>query len=155
MKTLAQLVVVAALGYLFWVYGLPWVERQAGQARAPVGSPVRGAGGACVQMAARASHALHDRILDTSRGLLDDASWSRLVDEVGSELHQARSACSCRLESCARSREAIAALDALLSSARAAAGSRTSQSIPLDQSRRYERANQTLWEAYELAKEGR
>jgi hypothetical protein len=77
-----------------------------------------------------------------------------LVGEVESELYQARQACSCRLESCVAARGAIATLDAIFSSVRGG-GSRTSQSIPLEQGRRYEQANQALWDAYELAKDGR
>jgi hypothetical protein len=154
MKTFLQLIVVAALGYAFWVYGLPWVQRQTGQARPPTSSAARGPGGACVQLAARASEDLHDRMLDTSPALMDDASWSSLVDEVDSGLQQARLACACKLESCAAARPALAALDSIFASVRGGQA-RTSQSIPLEQGRRYESANQQLWEAYELARDGR
>lgn len=153
MKTLLQLLVLAALGYAFWVYGLPWVKRQAGQSRPPISSPAAGPGGTCVQMAARASEGLWDSVLDTNRALMDDAGWERVVAEVESTMFQARLSCDCRLESCATARNAIATLQDILSAAHGRF--RSSQSIPLEQGRRYEQANQQLWDAYELAREGR
>jgi len=154
MKTFLQLVVLAVLGYLFWVYGLPWVHRQVGQSRPPVGNPARGEGGNCVQMVARASEELHDNMLDTGRALMDDASWDSVAEQVDYELDEARSACTCKLESCALARAALSTLEAVFSSARTALV-RSSQSVPLELSRPYEQANQQLWDAYDLAREGK
>jgi hypothetical protein len=154
MKTLLQLVVLAVLGYLFWMYGLPWVNRQVGQSRAPVSSPARGPAGLCVQMAARASEELHDNMLETGRALMDDATWDSVSDQVASEMSQARMACTCKLESCALARTALSTLDGIFSSARGAL-LRSSQSVPLELSRPYEQANQQLWDAYDLAREGK
>src|SRR5688572_1910527 len=153
MKTFLQLLVVAALGYAFWIYGLPWVQRTVGQSRAPVSSPAPGAGGACVQMAARASESLHDDMMEEGRALREDAQWSRIAEGVESALIDAQEACKCKLESCDLARQALADLNAVFDTARSER--RTSQSIPFDQGRRYEQANQTLWEAYELAQDGK
>jgi hypothetical protein len=154
MKKYLQLLVLAALGYAFWVYGLPWVQRQVGQSRPPVSNPARGVGGACVQMAARASEELHDNVLETGRALMDDAAWENVTSELEWSMNQARQACACKLESCALTRQALSTLDSVFSSARGAL-LRSSQSIPLELSRPYEQANQQLWDAYDLAKEGK
>ena len=153
MKTLIQLAVLAALGYGLWAYGVPWVQRRVGQARPPVSSPARGAGGACVQTAARASEQLHDQLLDSARPLYDDADWRGVVDGVDSAMQQARVACDCRLESCALARRALSTLSAVLASAQGQF--RSSQSVPLELGRQYEQANQQLWDAYDLARDGR
>jgi len=153
MKTFFQLLVVAALGYAFWIYGLPWVQRTVGQARAPVSNPAPGPGGACVQLVARASESLHDDILDKGRTLEEDAEWSQIESVIDNELFQARGACQCKLESCVAAREAMEAVEAVFELARRHV--RTSQSVPFDQGRRYEQANQRLWEAYELARDGK
>ena len=153
MKTFLQLLVLVALGYAFWVYGLPWVQRTVGQARAPVLSPAPGPGGACVQTAAQASETLHDELMETSRTLVEDSEWDRIVSRVDDAMFQAREACKCNLESCGVARAALGELSAVFDSARAS--NRTSQSIPLDQGRLYEKANQGLWEAYDLAKAGK
>jgi hypothetical protein len=152
MKTFLQLLVLAAIGYAFWVYGLPWVQRTVGQARAPVSSPAPGAGGACVQAAARASEKLHDELMETARTLLEDSEWDRIVSGVDDAMFQARESCKCNLESCGVARSALAELSAVFDATRAS--NRTSQSIPLDQGRLYEKANQLLWDAYDLAKAG-
>jgi hypothetical protein len=154
MKTLLQLVVLAALGYAFWIWGLPWVNRTVGQSRPPVSSRARGPGGACVQTAARASEELHDTMLDTGRALMDDAAWDSVAKEVEWSMNEARQACDCKLESCALARQALSTLGSIFSSARSALR-RSSQSVPLELSRPYEQANQQLWEAYELARDGK
>jgi hypothetical protein len=153
MKTFIQLLVVAALGYAFWVYGLPWVQRTVGQSRAPVSNPAPGAGGTCVQAAARASEALFDDMLERGRTLEEDDEWERIASEVDNQFFQARGACRCNLESCAAAAEALSALNGIFEAARSQV--RTSQSVPFDQGRRYEQANQRLWEAYELARDGK
>jgi hypothetical protein len=153
MKTILKLLVLAALGYAFWIYGLPWVERTVGRSQSPVSSPAPGAGGECVQMAARASESLHDDLMEEARSLYEDAQWSQLVAGVENALFTARESCKCKLESCGLARDALADLSYVFDTARAS--DRTSQSIPLDQSRRLEKANQTLWEAYDLAKAGK
>jgi len=153
MKTVLQILVVVTLGYLFWVYGRPWIQREVGQSRAPTSNPAKGAGGACVQAAAEASEALHDDMLDAGRALLDDASWERITSKVDDEIQQARYACSCRLESCVTAREALSRLSSVFSSAKGQQSA--SQSIPLELGRSVEQANQLLWSAYDLAKDDR
>jgi hypothetical protein len=153
MKTLVQLVVVAALGYGLWAYGIPWIRREVGRTTPPVSSAVPGAGGACVQLAARASEALHDELLDSARPLMEDDQWEDAVRGVEATLFEASQGCGCALESCAKTRSALVALTSLLSSARGSF--RASQSVPLELSRAYEVANQELWEAYDLARDGK
>jgi len=153
MKTIVQILVVVALGYLFWVYGLPWVQRTVGSSRAPVSSPAPGEGGRCVQDAARASEALYDEMLEKGRTLEADDEWADIASRVDDRFQQARIACNCKLESCVATRESLVTLASLLEVSRNEI--RTSQSVPLDQGRHYEQANQRLWEAYDLARAGR
>ena len=152
-KTILQLLVVVVLGYAFWVWGLPWVQRAVGESRAPVSNPAPGAGGTCVQLAARASESLYDEMLEGGRTMEEDAEWSQIASGVDNVLFQARSACECKLESCAAAREVLSALTAVFDVARSQANA--SQSLPFDQGRRYEQANQRLWEAYDLARDGK
>jgi hypothetical protein len=154
MKTFFQLLVLAALGYGFWVYGLPWVQRTVGQSRAPVTKPAPGPGGACVQAAALASEKLHDDMLEGGRTLESDEEWRGISKGIADAMYAAREACNkCKLESCAAAREAISALGSVFDAARNQM--RTSTSTPLDLGRRYEQANQRLWEAYDLAGDGK
>jgi hypothetical protein len=151
MKTVLQILTVVTLGYLFWVFGLPWLQREVGRSGPPVGNPAKGKGGECVQAVAKASDRLHDDILEHGRMLEDDGEWNRVVEGVDDALHQARFSCDCRLQSCVASREALARLSSVFQATRDQI--RTSQSIPLDQARDYERANEMLWEAYDLARD--
>jgi hypothetical protein len=152
MKTLVQLLVLVGLGYGLWAYGIPWIQQQVGQSRPPVSTPARGAGGTCVQLAARASEDLYDRMLDSARPLAEEAEWQTIVDEVDTAMAEARLACGCKLRSCALAREALGLLGVVMSSARG--HFRSSQSVPLEMGRQYEQANQQLWDAYELAHSG-
>jgi hypothetical protein len=152
MKTFVQLLLLAGLGYALWAYGIPWIQRQVGQSRPPVSSPARGAGGTCVQLAARASEDLYVQMLDSARSLVDEGEWQGIVDEVDSEMVEARTACGCRLRSCALARQALDTLGHVMASARGQ--HRSSQSVPLELGRQYEQANQTLWDAYDLAHAG-
>lgn len=152
MKTFVQLLLLAGLGYALWAYGIPWIQRQVGQSQPPVSNPARGSGGTCVQLAARASEDLYVKMLDSARGLVDDGEWQGIVDEVDSALAEARTACGCKLRSCAAARESLAALGLVMSSARGRR--RSSQSVPLELGRQYEQANQKLWDAYDLAHAG-
>jgi hypothetical protein len=151
MKTVLQILFVVTVGYLFWVYGLPWIQREVGRSGAPVSNPAPGKGGACVQAVARASEHLHDDLLERGRMLEDDAEWNRVVEQVDDALHQARFDCDCRLQSCVQSREALSRLSSIFQATRDQI--RTSQSVPLEQGRAYERANEMLWEAYDLARQ--
>jgi hypothetical protein len=105
-----------------------------------------------VQLAARASESLHDRMLDSARPLLSDQEWEGVVDEVDSAMAEARAVCGCRLRSCALTRDALESLSLVMSSARGQF--RSSQSVPLELGRQYEQANQQLWDAYDLAQAG-
>jgi hypothetical protein len=153
MKTIVQISAAILLGYLFWAYGLPWIQRNVGQSRAPVSNPAEGRGGECVQAAAQASDRLYEDILAAGRELYDDADWGSRTAKVDDLLHQARFACSCRLQSCVAAREAISRLQSLFQEARVQP--RASQSVPLDQGRAYEQANELLWRAYDLARDGK
>jgi hypothetical protein len=151
MKTILQVLTVVTLGYLFWVYGLPWIQREVGRDRPPLSNPAQGRGGECVQMAARAAERLHDDILDRAHALEDDAQWNAAAEEVESAIQQARFACDCRLQSCIAAREALSSLTSIFVAARDEV--RSSQSMPLEYGRSYEQANEKLWRAYELARD--
>jgi hypothetical protein len=149
MKTVVQILALLLVGYVFWAYGLPWIQSEVGRDRPPVSNPARGRGGECVQMAARAAERLHDEILDRTRALSDDVQWRATAEEVEAAIQQARFACTCKLQSCVASRDALSNLTSIFVAARGDV--RSSQSIPLEYSRRYEKANEMLWRAYELA----
>ena len=151
MRTILQVLMVVTLGYLFWVYGLPWIQREVGRDRPPVSNPASGRGGECVQAAARAAERLHDDILDRSHALEDAAAWNATAEEVENAIQQARFACDCRLQSCIQAREAVSNLTSIFVAARDDV--RSSQSVPLEYGRSYEQVNEKLWRAYELARE--
>ncbi|HVR29354.1 MAG TPA: hypothetical protein VMS86_07435 [Thermoanaerobaculia bacterium] len=153
MKTLLQLAALVAIGYGLWAYGVPWIQQQVGRSAPPVTRPAPGAGGTCVQVAARAAEELHTRMLDSGRPLIEDRSWVDVTNEVGSALHQARVSCDCKLDSCAQARRALSTLGGVFASARGQF--RSSQSVPLELGRQYEQANQELWDAYDLARDGK
>jgi hypothetical protein len=151
MKTVVQVSALLVLGFLFWMYGMPWIQREVGRDGPPVSNPARGPGGECVQMAARAAERLHDDILDGARALQADDQWSAVTEEVENAIQSARFACTCKLQSCIASRDALSNLTSIFVAAREEV--RSSQSIPLEHARRYEKANEMLWRAYELARD--
>jgi hypothetical protein len=151
MKKILQVLAVVTAVYVFWVYGLPWLQSEVGRDRPPVMNPADGRGGECVQMAARAAERLHDEILERHHALEDDATWNALVEEVENAIQQGRFACDCRLQSCVASREALSSLTSIFVAARD--DIRSSQSVPLEYGRSYELANEKLWRAYELARD--
>jgi hypothetical protein len=151
MKTILQILMVVLLGYLFWAYGLPWIQREVGRDRPPLSNPARGRGGECVQLAARAAERLHDDILDRPHALEDGATRNATAEEVENAIQQARFACACKLQSCIAAREALSSLTSIFVAARDDV--RSSQSVPLEYGRSYEQANEKLWRAYELARD--
>jgi hypothetical protein len=142
---------VATLGYVFWVYGLPWIQREVGRDRPPVSNPAKGPGGQCVQLAARAGERLHDDVLDRPRALADDDQWQATTDEVYGAIQEARFACACRLQSCVAAREALSTFTSIFVAAREDV--RSSQSVPLEYGRRWQQGNDMLWRAYEAARD--
>ena len=151
MKVLLQLALILIVAYLAWTFGMPIVKSMVGQSRAPTSSPATGPGGRCVQDAAEASEMISDRLLNQVRSLTENEAWESMVQEVDFAVRDAADQCRCKLESCTAAREALVSLSEIIESGE----SRSSGSVPYQAGRKHERANQRLWEAYELAKKGR
>lgn len=151
MKVLLQLGVIIVIGYVGWVFGMPLVKGFVGESRGPTSSPASGPGGRCVQDAGRASDLVEDRLLTQVRSLTENRAWEDMVQEVEFAVLDAVDQCRCALESCGMAKEALASLSEIIASGE----SRTSGSAPYEASRKHQKANQRLWEAYELAKKGR
>lgn len=101
-------------------WGIPWYKDHFGggsRSTSPSSSSdgASGSGGAsCASSAERASLAWGAGIGRFVNPPYDQGAWSSFKSEIDGRLSEARSACSCSAESCAKAKEAVDMLDGLV-----------------------------------------
>lgn len=112
MDRLVKLVVVAAIVFVAWKYGVPWVKKLGD--RGAVESTADGGGSACVRSAERASEAWGSGLRQFVNPPYNMEAWSSFRGRVESGINAAEADCNCQVESCEQTRGAMHDLRALV-----------------------------------------
>ena len=112
MDRIIKLVLVAAIVFVAWKYVVPWVKQQGGPDDRTL---VAGGGASCVRSAERASEAWGSGLARFTNPPYDAGAWSSFRGSVESKINAAEADCDCRVESCAKAREAMRDLRSLVS----------------------------------------
>ncbi|HYI12639.1 MAG TPA: hypothetical protein VEK57_26545 [Thermoanaerobaculia bacterium] len=113
MDRIIKLVVVAAIVFGLWKYGLPWVKKLGGN-DTPKTTISRGGGGGCARSAERASETWGGGIRQFANPPADLNAWSNFRGNVESGINAAEADCGCQAESCRKALSAMRDLRALV-----------------------------------------
>ena len=148
MSRVVKIVVVIAVLYAAWKYGLPWLQRQQSG-----GSSTQTAQSGCPAAAARASEAWGSGLHSFVNPPYDLAAWSSFRDGVESKISSAESECSCGSASCDKAKAAMRDLRSLSSDLDSAI--RNGSPPPSDLAQRQEAIDKQIDEAANLTRAGK
>ena len=114
MGRIVTLAVLAALLYLGYTRGIPWIEARWESLEAR-GAAARGTGGddealLCLRLAERANGTFSSIMGRFARPPVDRGEWSTALVTVSAEVGSAESACACSAPGCEPAAEAMAEL---------------------------------------------
>jgi hypothetical protein len=107
---IVKLVVVIAIVFAIWKYGVPWIQRQGSGGKTTVASDDN----SCISSAQRASERWGSGLGRFVNPPYDLDAWSTFRGNVESSISAAESDCSCAAESCTKAREAMRELRSLV-----------------------------------------
>jgi hypothetical protein len=148
---LLKLLVVAAIIFGAWKYGLPWIKQQT--SHASEASAAGSAGSSCVTNAERASESWGSGIGRFVNPPYDLDAWSRFRADTEAKITTAESSCERAAESCQKARAAMHDLRSLVADLDSAFRNETS--VPGDVVRRQESIDNQLDSARALAQLGK
>ncbi len=146
---LLKWVVLLALIFLAWKYGLPRLQRQ-GQSSSTTAAA---ANGSCIGAARAASDAWGRGLNQFVNPPYDTNAWGSFRSDVDSRIAAAESACSDSSESCTKGRSAMRDLRGLVSDLDSAI--RSGSAPPSDIVQRQEAVDRQIDEAQELVRSGK
>ena len=146
---IVKVIVLIAVLYVGWKYGLPWLQRQQSGGTTTHANAQSGCPGA----AARASEAWGSGLHNFVNPPYDLAAWSSFHDSVESKIASAESECTCGSESCNKARAAMRDLRSLLSDLDSAI--RNGSPPPSDLVQRQEAIDKQIDEAADLTRAGK
>ncbi len=147
---LLKWVVLLAIIFLAWKYGLPWLQRQSGSHSTTAAA---GAGGSCVGAAQSASDAWGRGIRQFVNPPYDTNAWSAFRSDIESRISAAESACSDSSESSTKVRNAMRDLRGLVSDLDSAI--RSGGAPPSDIVQRQEGIDRQIDDAQDLVRSGK
>jgi hypothetical protein len=150
MNRIGKLIVVIAVVYLAWKYGLPWIQHQTSGGGS---TTTAAAQSGCPGAAARASEAWGSGLHSFVNPPYDLAAWSSFHDGVESKISAAESECSGTSESCDKARAAMRDLRSLSSDLDTAI--RSGSAPPSDVVQRQEAIDKQIDQAAELTRAGK
>ena len=112
MDRIIKLVIAAAIVFAAWKYVVPWVKEKGGRDDKTL---VAGGGASCVRSAERASEAWGSGLARFTNPPYDVDAWSGFRSSIDSKINAAEADCDCRIDSCAKAREAMRDLRSLVS----------------------------------------
>jgi hypothetical protein len=145
---IVRIVVVIAIVFAVFKYGVPWVKGLGGS---EVVSSPSGAG-SCVKSAERASETWGSGLRNFVNPPYDLTAWSAFRSSVESSINAAEANCDCASESCTKARGAMRDLRALVSDLDSTVRNNTA---PDDLVGRQERIDNAINEAADLARAGK
>lgn len=145
---IVKFVVVIAIVFAVFKYGVPWVKGLGGgeQVSSPSGA------GSCVRSAERASETWGSGLRDFVNPPYDANAWSSFRGRVESSINAAEADCDCTSESCIKARGAMRDLRALVNDLDSTVRNNTP---PDDLVGRQERIDNAISEAADLARAGK
>ena len=147
---IVKIVVIVAVLYVAWKYGLPWLQRQGSGGGSTTSSSAQSG---CPAAAARASEAWGSGLHTFVNPPYDIAAWSSFHDSVESKIASAESECSCGDRSCDKARAAMHDLRSLLSDLDTSI--RNGSPPPSDLVQRQETIDKQIDEAGDLTRAGK
>ncbi|HEV8431794.1 MAG TPA: hypothetical protein VGR95_00160 [Thermoanaerobaculia bacterium] len=145
---IVKVIVLIAVLYVAWKYGLPWLQRQ----QSGGGTTHATAQSGCPAAAARASETWGSGLHQFVNPPYDLAAWSSFHDSVENKIASAESECSCSDASCDKARSAMHDLRSLLSDLDTAI--RNGSAPPSDLAQRQEAIDKQIDEAADLTRKG-
>lgn len=145
-----KVIVLIALLYVAWKYGLPWLQRQQSGGGTTTHATAQSG---CPAAAARASETWGSGLHQFVNPPYDISAWSSFHDSVESKISAAESECSCSDDSCAKARAAMHDLRSLLSDLDSAI--RNGSPPPSDLVPRQETIDRQIDEAADLTRHGK
>lgn len=112
MSKLVKLVIVAAVVFVAWKYGLPWIQGKTSGGSAATHASTDNS---CISIADRASEAWGAGIGKFVNPPYDLDAWSSLSASVNSSIVATSTACGCAEESCTKVQSAMRDLKSLVS----------------------------------------
>ena len=149
MSRIIKLILLIAIVYFVWKYGLPWLQKQ----QSGGGTTHAAAQSGCPGAAARASEAWGSGLHSFVNPPYDLNAWTSFHDDVESKISSAESECSCSDQSCEKARAAMRDLRSLLSDADSAI--RNGSAPPSDLPQRQEAIDKQIDEAADLTRAGK
>jgi hypothetical protein len=149
MSRIVKLIILIAILYVAWKYGLPWLQRQGSGGSSTHAAATTG----CPAAAARASEAWGSGLHSFVNPPYDLNAWSSFHDGVAGKISAAESECSCSADSCQKARAAMGDLRSLLSDLDSAI--RNGSAPPSDVVQRQDAIDKQIDEAAELTRNGK
>jgi hypothetical protein len=146
---LLKWLVIVAIVFLAWKYGIPWVKQHTGSTKS---APSR-ADDSCVGAARAASEAWGSGIHQFVNPPYDTGAWSSFRSGIDSKIAAAESACGCSTESCTKGQSAMRDLRSLVSDLDTVI--RTGAPPPGDIVQRQESVDRQIDEAQDLVRSGK
>lgn len=151
-NTLIKLIIAAAVIFVLWTKGMPWLKEHGGPGAAS-SSTASSSDNSCVSYAEAASSRWSSGITRFANPPYDIAAWGEFQSSVDSKIHTAEEKCACVNESCSKALEAMGALRSLLTDSDA--GIRGNSPPPSDLVQRQEQVDNTIDAARDLARQGK
>ena len=107
---IVKIVVVIAVIFAIWKYGVPWIQRQGSVGTSKTAS----SDNSCISSAQRASEKWGSGLGQFVNPPYDLDAWSTFRGNVESSISAAESDCGCAAESCTKAREAMRDLRSLV-----------------------------------------
>jgi hypothetical protein len=111
MSRLVKLVVVVAVLFCGWKYGLPWIKAKTGSSSS---SSASSSDNSCISNAERASQVWGSGLAQFANPPYDLNAWSAFSASVNSSITASETACGCAQESCAKVQSAMKDLKSLV-----------------------------------------
>jgi len=150
MNKLVKVIVVAAVLYVAWRHGLPWLKENV-SSKPPASSAA--SQGSCTQLASAASDAWGRGLHQFVNPPYDVNAWSSFRQDVESKISNAESECNCNSESCTKVKAAMRDLRSLVSDLDSSI--RSGSPPPSDVVQRQEAVDRRIDEAADLLRSGK
>lgn len=151
---LTQLVILAAAGALFFFKGVPWFKENFRRSPAKETSGKVGIfGSSCVASGERVSESFGSRLGGFVNASADLSAWTEFRTGIEGQIGEAQAACSCSLESCSKTKEALNELRSVVGQLDSAIRGASSPGTGLVMQQ--EKIDNLLEEAKDLADQGK
>ena len=151
-NTIVKLLAFAAVLFMLWKYGLPWVKEHTGSTTTGSTATVKSDDN-CVSAAETASEVWGSGLRNFVNPPYDMAAWDEFRSRTSDAISAAERKCSCSAESCTTARSAMSELRSLVNEMDSSI--RTSGPPPSGIVQRQEQIDNAITAARDLVRQGR